>query len=136
MNPLTERWKLEECHEVGIFNGSYMITRPDEQWPDDPDERKVVCRLPTGCGQFSEQLPYAKLLANAPELARIAKLGYDKAVMAQACYCNALRRLQELGENVDQELRDADDRYSQASNSYLDVCRLLEVPAFATYNED
>lgn len=62
----TPHWKIEVCNQVGIFNGSYMITEPDLNWPDDPDERKVVCRLPTGFnGHYLEN---AQLIAASPEL--------------------------------------------------------------------
>ena len=60
-------WKVEECHEVGIFNDSYLITCPSF-FPRCEDDSGVICRLPTGMGKFSTQYRNAYLIAAAPEL--------------------------------------------------------------------
>lgn len=62
------KWTVEECREEGIFNGSYMITAPYPNWPDDPEERIIICRLPTGTGKFGPHYANAQLIAAAPEL--------------------------------------------------------------------
>ena len=68
MKTTQTQWNIEENREEGIFNNSYQITAPDDDGRGFEGERLVICRLPTGTGQFSEQLPNAQLIAAAPEL--------------------------------------------------------------------
>lgn len=64
--PALENLKLEECHEIGVFNASYFISADDcSPYRHSDEDRIVVCRFPTGCGEYSEQKPIAEHVLNA-----------------------------------------------------------------------
>lgn len=64
-------WAIETCNENGPFLDSFYITTKTKTWDDNENER-VVCRFPTGTGQFGdigqENLANARLIAAAPDL--------------------------------------------------------------------
>lgn len=57
-------YRVVECHEQGIFNGSYFVEADD---PNSPGEQVIICRLPTG-GRNSVQYANARLIVAAPEM--------------------------------------------------------------------
>jgi hypothetical protein len=58
----TAEWKIKTCQENGIFLDSFYITA----------EERIVCRFPTGTGQYGEpgriNLANARLIAAAPQM--------------------------------------------------------------------
>jgi len=64
-------WAIQTCNENGPFLDSFFLSAPVKTWDGNESER-VVCRFPTGTGQFSEtgqeNLTNARLIASAPDL--------------------------------------------------------------------
>ena len=64
-------WAIETCNENGPFLDSFCLSAQVKTWDGNDDER-IVCRFPTGTGQFSdtgrEHLANARLIAAAPDL--------------------------------------------------------------------
>jgi hypothetical protein len=65
----TAEWKIKTCQENGIFLDSFYITAEDNTWDD---LERIVCRFPTGTGQYGEpgriNLANARLIAAAPQM--------------------------------------------------------------------
>lgn len=61
-------WDIHTCNENGPSLDSFYLSTP----ADDNDCERVICRFPTGTGQFSdmgrENLANARLIASAPDL--------------------------------------------------------------------
>ncbi len=64
-------WAINTCNENGPFLDSFYLSTTAQTW-DGNEEDRIVCRFPTGTGQFSdmgrENLANARLIASAPEL--------------------------------------------------------------------
>jgi len=64
-------WTVNICNENGPFLDSFYISTAAQTW-DGNEEERIVCRFPTGTGQFSdmgrENLANARLIAAAPAL--------------------------------------------------------------------
>jgi hypothetical protein len=81
-------WVIQTCNANGPFLDSFFIST----------EERIVCRFPTGTGQFSEtgqeNLANARLIAAAPELLSAledmlcAYMG-DREMTAEDCVCAA-----------------------------------------------
>lgn len=65
----TAEWKIQTCQENGIFLDSFYITAEDNTWDD---LERIICRFPTGTGQYGEpgriNLANARLIAAAPQM--------------------------------------------------------------------
>lgn len=61
-------WDIHTCNENGPSLDSFYLSTP----ADDNECERVICRFPTGTGQFSdmgrENLANARLIASAPDL--------------------------------------------------------------------
>ena len=75
----TAEWKIQTCQENGIFLDSFYITAEDNPWDD---LERIICRFPTGTGQYGEpgriNLANARLIAAAPELRELVLQAYDR----------------------------------------------------------
>lgn len=64
-------WAIETCNENGPFLDSFYLSAQVKTWDGNDDER-IVCRFPTGTGQFSEtgreNLANARLISAAPDM--------------------------------------------------------------------
>ena len=64
-------WAIHTCKENGPFLDSFLISADGKAW-DGNEEERIVCRFPTGTGQFSdtgrENLANARLISSAPDL--------------------------------------------------------------------
>jgi hypothetical protein len=64
-------WAIHTCKENGPFLDSFLISADGKAWDGNKEER-IVCRFPTGTGQFSdmgrENLANARLISSAPDL--------------------------------------------------------------------
>jgi hypothetical protein len=64
-------WEIETCNENGPFLDSFYIQTDSKHW-DGNDIKRIICRFPTGTGQFGEMgrenLSNAHLIASAPDL--------------------------------------------------------------------
>lgn len=64
-------WAIETCNENGPFSDSFYLSAQVKTWDGNDDER-IVCRFPTGTGQFSEtgreHLANARLISAAPDM--------------------------------------------------------------------
>ena len=64
-------WAIQTCKENGPFLDSFLISADGKAW-DGNEEERIVCRFPTGTGQFSdmgrENLANARLISFAPDL--------------------------------------------------------------------
>jgi hypothetical protein len=62
-------WEIETCNENGPFLDSFYIQTDSKHWDD---IKRIICRFPTGTGQFGEMgrenLANAHLIASAPDL--------------------------------------------------------------------
>lgn len=69
-------WAIETCNENGPYLDSFYLSAQVKTW-DGNDDQRIICRLPTGTGQFSdigrENIANARLISTAPELLQIAK---------------------------------------------------------------
>lgn len=70
-NHTPSHWKIETCNENGPFLDSFYIQTDAKHW-DGNDIKRIICRFPTGTGQFGEMgrenLANANLIASAPDL--------------------------------------------------------------------
>lgn len=64
-------WAINTCNENGPSLDSFYLSTTAQTW-DGNEEDRIVCRFPTGTGQFSdmgrENLANARLIASAPDL--------------------------------------------------------------------
>ena len=64
-------WAINTCNENGPSLDSFYLSTTAQTW-DGNEEERIVCRFPTGTGQFSdigrENLANARLIASAPDL--------------------------------------------------------------------
>jgi len=64
-------WVVNICNENGPFLDSFYLSTAAQTW-DGNEEERIVCRFPTGTGQFSdmgrENLANARLISAAPDL--------------------------------------------------------------------
>jgi hypothetical protein len=64
-------WAIHTCKENGPSLDSFYLSTTAQTW-DGNEEERIVCRFPTGTGQFSdmgrENLANANLIASAPDL--------------------------------------------------------------------
>lgn len=64
-------WAIETCNENGPFLDSFFLSANVQTWDGNTADR-IVCRFPTGTGQFSdtgrENLTNARLISAAPEM--------------------------------------------------------------------
>jgi hypothetical protein len=64
-------WAIHTCNENGPFLDSFYLSTTAQTW-DGNEEERIICRFPTGTGQFSdmgrENLANARLIASAPDL--------------------------------------------------------------------
>jgi len=69
-------WEIETCNENGPFLDSFYIQTDSKHW-DGNDIKRIICRFPTGTGQFGEMgrenLANAHLIASAPDLLEALK---------------------------------------------------------------
>jgi hypothetical protein len=69
-------WEIETCNENGPFLDSFYIQTDSKHW-DGNDIKRIICRFPTGTGQFGEMgrenLANAHLIAAAPKLLQVLK---------------------------------------------------------------
>jgi hypothetical protein len=64
-------WAVNICNENGPSLDSFYLSTAAQTW-DGNEEERIVCRFPTGTGQFSdtgrENLANARLIAAAPQM--------------------------------------------------------------------
>jgi hypothetical protein len=64
-------WAIQTCKENGPSLDSFYLSTTAQTW-DGNEEERIVCRFPTGTGQFSdmgrENLANARLISSAPDL--------------------------------------------------------------------
>lgn len=64
-------WAIHTCNENGPFLDSFFLSTTAQTWDGNECER-IICRFPTGTGQFSdigrENLANAHLISAAPDL--------------------------------------------------------------------
>jgi hypothetical protein len=64
-------WAIHTCNENGPSLDSFFLSTTSKTW-DGNEEERIICRFPTGTGQFSdmgrENLANARLIAAAPDL--------------------------------------------------------------------
>jgi hypothetical protein len=64
-------WAIETCNENGPFLDSFYLSAQVKTW-DGNDGERIVCRFPTGTGQFSEtgreNLANARLISACPDM--------------------------------------------------------------------
>jgi hypothetical protein len=64
-------WAIHTCNENGPFLDSFYLSTTAQTW-DGNEEERIICRFPTGTGQFSdmgrENLANARLISFAPDL--------------------------------------------------------------------
>jgi hypothetical protein len=64
-------WSIHTCKENGPSLDSFYLSTTAKTW-DGNEEERIVCRFPTGTGQFSdmgrENLANARLISSAPDL--------------------------------------------------------------------
>jgi hypothetical protein len=64
-------WAINTCNENGPSLDSFYLSTIAQTW-DGNEEDRIVCRFPTGTGQFSdmgrENLANARLISSAPDL--------------------------------------------------------------------
>jgi hypothetical protein len=74
-------WAIQTCNENGPFLDSFFLSANVPTWDGNTADR-IVCRFPTGTGQFSdtgrENLANAHLIAAAPDLLSALNLLLDK----------------------------------------------------------
>ncbi len=67
-------WAIHTCNENGPSLDSFYLSTTAQTW-DGNEEDRIVCRFPTGTGQFSdmgrENLANARLIASAPDLLQV-----------------------------------------------------------------
>ena len=65
-------WDINTCNENGPFLDSFFLSTYNEN-----ECERIICRLPTSTGQFSdmgrENLANARLISAAPDLLQVAK---------------------------------------------------------------
>ncbi len=65
-------WDIQTCNENGPFLDSFFLSTSN-----DNECERIICRLPTGTGQFfdmgRENLANARLISAAPDLLQVAK---------------------------------------------------------------
>ena len=66
--PTPGPWAIHTCNENGPFLYSFFLSTP----ADNNEFERIICRFPTGTGQFSdmgrENLANANLISAAPDL--------------------------------------------------------------------
>lgn len=64
-------WEIETCNENGPFLDSFYIQTDAKHW-DGNDIKRIICRFPTGTGQFGEigreHLANANLISACPDM--------------------------------------------------------------------
>lgn len=64
-------WAIHTCNENGPFLDSFFLSTTAQTWDGNECER-IICRFPTGTGQFSDvgrqNLANARLISAAPDL--------------------------------------------------------------------
>ena len=64
-------WAIHTCNENGPFLDSFFLSTTAQTW-DGNECEQIICRFPTGTGQFSdmgrENLANAHLISAAPDL--------------------------------------------------------------------
>ena len=67
-------WVIHTCNENGPFLDSFFLSTTAQTWDGNECER-IICRFPTGTGQFSdigrENLANARLISAAPDLLQV-----------------------------------------------------------------
>ena len=67
-------WDIHTCNENGPFLDSFFLSTTAQTWDGNECER-IICRFPTGTGQFSdmgrENLANAHLISAAPDLLQV-----------------------------------------------------------------
>ena len=67
-------WAIHTCNENGPFLDSFFLSTTAQTWDGNECER-IICRFPTGTGQFSdigrENLANARLISAAPDLLQV-----------------------------------------------------------------
>jgi len=77
-------WAINTCNENGPSLDSFYLSTTAQTW-DGNEEDRIVCRFPTGTGQFSdmgrENLANARLIASAPEMLQALESCLDYLLM-------------------------------------------------------
>jgi hypothetical protein len=64
-------WAIHTCNENGPSLDSFYLSTTAQTW-DGNEEERIICRFPTGTGQFfdmgRENLANARLISAAPDL--------------------------------------------------------------------
>jgi hypothetical protein len=64
-------WAIHTCNENGPSLDSFYLSTTAQTW-DGNEEERIICRFPTGTGQFfdmgRENLANARLISTAPDL--------------------------------------------------------------------
>jgi hypothetical protein len=67
-------WAIHTCNENGPSLDSFYLSTTAQTW-DGNEEERIICRFPTGTGQFSdmgrENLANARLISAAPDLLQV-----------------------------------------------------------------
>jgi hypothetical protein len=73
-------WAIHTCNENGPSLDSFYLSTTAQTW-DGNEEDRIICRFPTGTGQFSdmgrENLANARLIASAPDLLSALESAYN-----------------------------------------------------------
>ena len=104
-------WAIHTCNENGPSLDSFYLSTTAQTW-DGNEEERIICRFPTGTGQFSdmgrENLANARLIAAAPDL-----LDALKALM-QRCVKDAEHYAPDGNEPIWAFISDASDAICKA----------------------
>jgi len=69
-------WAIHTCNENGPSLDSFFLSTTSKTW-DGNEEERIICRFPTGTGQFSdmgrENLANARLISAAPDLLQVVE---------------------------------------------------------------
>ncbi len=73
-------WAIHTCNENGPSLDSFYLSTTAQTW-DGNEEERIICRFPTGTGQFSdmgrENLANAHLISAAPDLLSALEGAYN-----------------------------------------------------------
>ncbi len=73
-------WAIHTCNENGPFLDSFFLSTTAQTW-DGNECEQIICRFPTGTGQFSdigrENLANAHLISAAPDLLSALESAYN-----------------------------------------------------------
>jgi hypothetical protein len=77
-------WAINTCNENGPSLDSFYLSTTTQTW-DGNEEDRIICRFPTGTGQFSdmgrENLANARLISSAPEMLQALQSCLDYLLM-------------------------------------------------------